>query len=308
MISTGIPVSYRDRIRIGTCSWKYDSWKGLLYDGSKTYRSSDYLSDYARSLNSVEIDQWFWSLFPDSIKLPDLKVVREYAESVPDDFTFTIKAPNALTLTHFYSSSKNPSSSAGKENNHFLDNGLLDTFLEKLEPMGKNLGPIMFQFEYLNKQKMPSKEVFFELFGKFIRSAPQKFQYAVEIRNPNYLSLSFFDFLRAHNLGFVYLEWYYMPPIGQIFERFHPSTSTFSIIRLHGSDRKEIETETGEVWNKIVAPKIDSIQSAVRITRNNAHSKVLTYINVNNHFEGSAPLTIERFLEFFTSDIKETTS
>jgi len=27
-----IPESLRPYLRIGTCSWKYDSWKGLLYD------------------------------------------------------------------------------------------------------------------------------------------------------------------------------------------------------------------------------------------------------------------------------------
>ena len=85
-------------LRLGTCSWKYDSWKGLIYDPAKTYSPHDYLSDYARHFSTVEIDEWFWSLFPTGLKLPNPETVKAYAESVPDDFQFTVKAPNSITL------------------------------------------------------------------------------------------------------------------------------------------------------------------------------------------------------------------
>jgi len=155
----------------------------------------------------------------------------------------------------------------------------------------------MFQFEYLNKQKMPSKEIFFERFGEFIGTAPNGYRYAVEIRNPNYLSPAFFSFLEAHELGFVYLDGYYMPPIGQIFDKFKPETASFQVIRLHGGDRLEIEGETGEVWNKVVAPKPTGLKAAAKIVRANAKKRVLTYLNLNNHYEGSAPLSLSRFLD-----------
>jgi uncharacterized protein YecE (DUF72 family) len=38
----------------------------------------------------------------DKVVLPNPKVVREYAASVPDDFLFNIKVPNSITLTHHY--------------------------------------------------------------------------------------------------------------------------------------------------------------------------------------------------------------
>ena len=102
-----IPEKYQPYLRIGTCSWKYDSWKGLVYDPAKKYGPYDYLADYAKYFNTVEIDQWFWSLFPQGAKLPDSKTVKAYTDSVPDDFLFTVKAPNSITLTHFYA--KQPS-------------------------------------------------------------------------------------------------------------------------------------------------------------------------------------------------------
>jgi len=40
-----------------------------------------------------------------------------------------------------------------------------------------------------------------------------------------------------------------------------------------------------------------AVQAAAKIVRRNARRHVLTYVNVNNHLEGSAPLTIQRLLE-----------
>jgi uncharacterized protein YecE (DUF72 family) len=290
-------------LRIGTCSWKFDSWKGLFYDPSKSYRPDDYLPDYAHHLNSVEIDQWFWSLFPGGVKLPELGAVKTYTDSVPDDFVFTVKAPNSLTLTHYYS--KQPRKYvgyAGQVNKQFLDNELLEQFLERLTLMEKKLGPIMFQFEYLNKKKMPSKEVFLDRFHEFILRAPKDYQYAVEIRNPNYLSPAFFQFLKEHSLGFVYLEGYYMPPIGDVYKKFQPATADFCIIRLHGGDRLEIEAETGGDWNRVVSPKPKGLKAAAQIVRANRRRKILTFVNINNHFEGSAPVTVERFIDVLSKD------
>ena len=51
---------FSELIKIGTCSWKYSSWKGILYSNGV---GSNYLSEHAKHYNTVEIDQWFWSLF-----------------------------------------------------------------------------------------------------------------------------------------------------------------------------------------------------------------------------------------------------
>jgi uncharacterized protein YecE (DUF72 family) len=50
-------------LRLGTCSWKYPSWAGLVYSAP---RGINYLEEYARRYDTVEVDQWFWSLFEGS--------------------------------------------------------------------------------------------------------------------------------------------------------------------------------------------------------------------------------------------------
>lgn len=292
-----VPESLRPYLRIGTCSWKYDSWKGLLYDEGKSYRPDDYLADYAKHLDTVEVDQWFWSLFPTGVTLPSAETVKPYADSVPDDFRFTVKAPNAITLTHYYGRQpKQHSEFANRPNEHFLDLDLLNRFLERLSPMAGKLGPILFQFEYLNKKKMPSLSAFLEHLDRFFAGAPGGLQYAVETRNPNYLSPEFFDLLAKHGVGYVFLEGYFMPHIGEVWDKFQLATADFAVIRLHGSDRSDIEKRTGEKWNHVVDPKPDGLAAAAKIVRANAARKVTTFVNVNNHFEGSAPLTIERLV------------
>ena len=298
MIDVDIPEEYRPFLRIGTCSWKYDSWKGLYYDSDRRYRVDDYLPDYVRRLDTVEIDQWFWCLFPGGLRLPEPDTVRNYAESVPADFKFTVKAPNALTLTHFYAKQLSQHVEfAGRPNIYFFSVDLLNRFLKLLAPLGDKLGPIMFQFEYLNRRKMPSRDAFLDRFGDFIDQAPHGFEYALETRNPGFLTGQLFDFLRERNIGYVYIDGYSMPPLANVFERFKPATAQFSIVRLMGPDRATMERQTGKVWNRIVAPKEEGLSAAAKIVRANMQRKVRTYLNVNNHYEGSAPLTIERFLQ-----------
>lgn len=296
-----VPTAYAPFLRIGTCSWKYDSWKGLYYDETRRYRANDYLADYATHLNSVEVDQWFWSLFPGGLRLPEPKTVQIYADSVPDDFVFTVKAPNALTLTHYYARQpKHHVEFAGRPNIYFCDLDLLNKFLELVEPLGAKLGPIMFQYEFLNRAKMGSLEEFLDVLDPFFSKAPAGFEYAIESRNPNFLGRAFFDFLARHSVDYVYIDGYHMPPIGEVFDRHQPAVGKSAVIRLHGDNRRAIEKETGEIWNRIVAPKDGGLRSAARLVRANKDKNMRTFVNVNNHYEGSAPLTIHRFLGVLT--------
>ncbi len=64
-------------------------------------------------------------------------------------------------------------------------------------------------------------------------------------------------------------------------------------IRLPGGDRKDIEKLTGKKWNKLVDPE-DDLEEVAAMAADIAEREIYLTINVNNHYEGSAPLTIER--------------
>jgi len=50
------------RLRIGTCSWRFPSWAGIVYSAPE---GIDHLAEYARPHDTVEVGRWFWSLFGD---------------------------------------------------------------------------------------------------------------------------------------------------------------------------------------------------------------------------------------------------
>jgi uncharacterized protein YecE (DUF72 family) len=280
-------------IRFGTCSWKYPSWKGIIYSDKSNI---NYLNEYSNHYSTVEIDQWFWSLFPpNKVALPDKKVVQEYKDSVPEDFLFTIKVPNSITLTHFYNRNKKVPL---KTNPYFLSESLFEDFLETLDPIANNIGCLILQFEYLNKQKMSSLPEFQEKIYEFRSNLPKDLPpIGIETRNPNYLKNSFFESLMELNISNVFLEGYFMPPVIEVYNKYKKYIKNLALLRLHGPDRKGMEKISGEWWNKIYVEREDEIKSIVDMIRDLEKNEVDLFVNVNNHFEGSAPLTISRIRE-----------
>lgn len=280
-------------LRFGTCSWKYDSWKGIVYSESNP---KNFLKEYSEKFDTVEIDQWFWSLFlPARVVLPQKKVVEDYKKSVPNNFLFTIKVPNSITLTHFY---KEKNEVDLKPNPFFLSNELFDQFLQSIEPIKNQVGCLIFQFEYLNKQKMNSLSQFQSKIFEFCKNINRdKLTIGIEIRNPNYLNENYFKFLSDQNLAPVLLEGYYMPPITETYSNFKNHVNNLCVIRLHGPDRKGIEKIANENWNQIYINREKEINSIAQMIRDLQNKEVDLFVNVNNHFEGSAPLSIQRIKE-----------
>lgn len=283
---------------IGTCSWKYDSWENLVYSPGS---SNDMLRQYATKFNTVEVDQWFWSLFPGTAPvLPKQKDVIHYGSSVPDDFKFTIKIPNSITLTHYYK--KGPAEP--DLNPHFFSPELLEQFLHTLNPIKHLLGPLMFQFEYLNRQKCANVDEFLQRFEAFAETFPAGYKFALETRNPHYLTTRFFKSLNKRSITPVFLQGYYMPPVWEIFEKHHRLIEDRIVIRLHGPDRKGIEETTGSIWNKIVEPRDEELKRIAEWIEFFIKKEVDIYVNVNNHFEGSAPLTIAKLQKLLSGTNK----
>lgn len=279
----------KSQIYFATCSWKYDSWKGIIYPDEKKF---NWLEEYAKHFKSVEIDQWFWSLFDEKkIGMPKKDDVINYSNSVPEDFKFTIKMPNSITLTHFYKKKKADPLIA---NPHFFSPKLMEDFLEIIEPMKNKIGALMFQFEYLNREKMSSQTEFLDRLENFLTNIERSLPLAIEIRNPNYLNKNYFEFIDREKLSHVFLHGYYMPSAFEIYSKFNMFVQRFSVLRLHGPDRSGIEELTDNTWDKIVQPKDEELNKIVEMILSLKRKEVDIFINVNNHYEGSAPLTIAK--------------
>ncbi|VVE88774.1 DUF72 domain-containing protein [Pandoraea bronchicola] len=81
-------------IRLGTSSWSFPGWKGIVWDDdySDTKLSRQGLTAYARHpvLRCVGIDRSFY-------KPMSIVEYQKYAQQVPDDFRFLVKAPSVVT-------------------------------------------------------------------------------------------------------------------------------------------------------------------------------------------------------------------
>lgn len=284
-------LSNYNNILFGTCSWKYDSWRGIIYPENGEI---NYLKEYSKYFKTVEIDQWFWSLFEDkNVKLPSKKDVLNYRDSVTEDFIFTIKVPNSITLTHYYNKQK---AERLKQNPYLLSQNLFNDFILSIKEIVPQVGVLILQFEYLNKQKMSSQLEFLTRLEKFLESISKDVSIGIETRNPNYLNKEFFKFLRDRNLVPVLLQGYYMPSVFDIYWKFKDYITNKIVIRLHGPYREKIESESGGNWNKIIHPKHEELIKLKELILDLTKRKIKRFVNVNNHYEGSAPLTIKRII------------
>jgi uncharacterized protein YecE (DUF72 family) len=266
---------------IGTCSWNYDSWVGLVYT-HPCRTAAEYLVEYSRKYRSAEVDSWFY-------KMPSAREVSDYRAAVDADFRFTCKAPRELCQALL-------PGTPPKRNPGFLSAPLYEEFLRSLEALGGMVEAIILEFEYMNRAKMGGVQEFLEALGPFVRDISRDIPLAIECRNGNYLDRSYFGFLQEHGIAHVFSEKQYMPPIASVYGEFGDLLSGTSLIRLLGGDRKEIEAATGERWDRLVSPKPEKPQIA-KMVKNLLVQGKRVVVNVNNHYEGSAPLTIESLLE-----------
>ena len=89
-VAAALPAS----LRMGTSSWSFPGWRGIVYPGSATATqlAREGLRDYARHplLRTVGIDRTFYA----PVAADDW---RRYADQLPDGFVCCIKAPGGVT-------------------------------------------------------------------------------------------------------------------------------------------------------------------------------------------------------------------
>jgi uncharacterized protein YecE (DUF72 family) len=240
----------------------------------------------------VEIDQWFWSYFgPDKVVLPKPAVVQDYVDSTPKDFRFSIKVPNSLTLTHGYRKQK---TDPLVPNAWYLSPELFKRFLESVEPLLPRVGVLLFQFEYLNREKLPGGlDTWLNSLQQFAESCESPVPVCLEPRNPQFLKEPYFKRLAEMSWGHVFNQGYYLPDIVDVYRKAYKLLKGTQVVRLLGPDREGIEKRTGKIWDQRSEPRDEELAIISRMVRHMLRDQGLDlYLNVNNHYEGSAPHTI----------------
>lgn len=234
------------RLLVGTSGWSYDHWRARFYpEHLPTPRRLGY---YATRFSTVEVNATFYGL-------PKEKTVLGWRDAVPDDFVFAVKGSRYVTHIRKLRD-------VSEE---------IDTFLERVRPLGAKLGPLLWQLP-------PFLERDLGLLEAFISALPSDgLRHAIEFRHDTWLDDDVFALLQRHGVAVVHvsgdmLATDFTPTADFVYARFHGTT------RYHGS----YAAPQLEPWAAFLRQQLDAGRDA--------------YAYFNNDAEGHAPVDAARLL------------
>jgi uncharacterized protein YecE (DUF72 family) len=215
-----------ERIRIGIAGWTYAPWRGRFYPQKLPHnRELAYVSTIFRS---IEVNGTFYSLQqPESFG--------RWAETVPEDFIFSLKGPRLITHIRRLNDVKVPLS-------NFFASGVLR--------LGPKLGPILWQFPPSFQFDRKRMETFLKLLPRDTQGAialaryhdkrvsrrswmktdaERPVRHCMEIRNASFQVPEFVELLRTYGVALVCADSVEWPRLMDV-------TSDFVYCRLHGSE------------------------------------------------------------------------
>lgn len=278
-------------VRFGTSTWTYPGWRGLVYsrDYPPSGESAAMLAEYARFplFRTVGIDSSFYGP-------PTPRTLQQWARALPPGFKCVSKVWDRITVHTFTGTRDQPL--AGQRNPDFLS---VERFEEAVwapyrTHFGEHAGPFVFEFQTIPARAGMSPDQFAAALDDFFGRLPPEGEYAVEVRNDEFLTPVYFAVLREHGVAHVFSSWTRMPPLGQQLDLPGSITGRFLVGRaLLRPGRTYAEAvQRFSPYDRIREPNPKVRRDLVRLARTAAALRLPAYLLVNNRVEGSAPLTI----------------
>jgi len=291
-------------IYFGTSSWKYPGWKGQVYNRTyptKRLFDQECLSEYAELFPTVCADFALYD-FPSPEKMHIIH------EQTPDTFTVSLKVTDRITIKR-YPNLPRHGANAGRENPDFLNVSLFEkAFLEPLEQLKKKRGVIIFEFSTFYPNSGVTFETFRELIDGFLTRLPKGYDYAIELRNKDFLTADYLALLSSHGVAHLLNNWTRMPPIVEQIKLAGVLTAQFSVARalLKPGRSYQQAVDLFQPYDRIKEENADLRTGlAESVRRCIAEGKSL-YAYVNNRAEGNSPRTIEAILDILDTYPAET--
>ena len=155
------------QLYVGTSGYSYKEWKGSFYP--EKIPAAQMLSYYASRLPAVELNNTFY-------RLPQRSMVESWKAQVPEDFRFSVKAPQRIT--HFKRLKE-----VAAETSYMLD---------VVSALEDRLGVVLFQLPPNMKKDLERLEI-------FLRDLPANTPAAFEFRHPTWFDDDVIELLRSHN-------------------------------------------------------------------------------------------------------------
>jgi uncharacterized protein YecE (DUF72 family) len=279
---------------LGTSSWTFRGWAGIVYRGTPTQEHlvEFGLEEYARHplFNTVAIDRSYYA----PLSVDELA---HYAKQLPSGFRCMQKVWNAVT------SRVDPRTRA--PNPQYLDPGFFkDAVLAPVEKsFAAHQGPLLFQFLPLSRSELPTPNEFSFKLERFFNQLPRQFQYAVELRNSELMTPSYFAALQRQGVSHVFNHWERMPAIRDQLANPASLTAPHVVCRLllpQGMGYEEAR-EAYAPFDKLQAVDEAMREDTLALWRACRAAGRSLIIIVNNKAEGSSPLTVRALLERLSS-------
>jgi uncharacterized protein YecE (DUF72 family) len=191
------------KIYVGTSGYAYKEWKGIFYP--EKISPKEMLRFYSERLSTVEINNTFY-------RMPKENVLTSWAEQVPGDFVFALKAPQVIThLKRLWNVS---------EETEYL--------FRTLSVLDGKLGPILFQFPKSFRANAPALKDFLHLI-------PGTASCAFDFRSPTWNEGETHDLLRKKGCSWC-IEDTDENPANEIIH-----TAPWGYLRLRRSDYTDAE-------------------------------------------------------------------
>ena len=293
ILDQAVKLAGQSQIYLGTSSWKYEGWQGLVYDDhypSKKAFQQRCLAEYARHFPAVGIDSTFY-------QYPGERLMAELDALTPGHFRFGLKATEEITV-HTYPNHPRYGQRKGHKNPHFLNGELFARqFVEVVDQLGAKLGPIILQFGAL-PDMIVADGSFLRQLDDFLAGLPEGYRYATEIRNPQLFADGYFEVLRRHGVAHVHTSWSWMPSLGDQLAQARSFTADFFVMRLLTPSQvaHRDAVENFFPYSRVQSPLPELRQALVGQLKEALQKSFPGFVFINNRLEGAAPLTIAHVL------------
>ena len=289
-------------IYLGASSWKYRGWAGQLYDEQRYHYRGKFsearfertcLAEYAEVFRTVCVDAAYY-------QFPSEKYLAGLATQVPDDFRFTFKVTDDITLKRFPNLPRF-GTRAGQPNQHFLDADLFHrAFLAPCETVRPKVGLLIFEFSRFYPADYEHGRDFTADLDAFLSKLPAGWRYGVEQRNWHWLQPEYFAMLRRHGVAHVFNSWDAMPAVSEQMAMAGSDTSDdFLAARFLLKPGRKYEEAVKEFspYKEVKEVNPEARSAGAELVKQAKQKPKQAFIYINNRLEGNALETIAAMVE-----------
>ena len=275
------------RLFLGTSSWSFPGWADIVYarQHSTNVLANQGLDAYAQlgPFRTVCIDRSFYGpLSPNDFK--------RYADDVPDDFRFVVKADSAITTYAHLRGAE------WRRNPAFLD--IEYCLRHVIEPYAEGLqgkaGLLLLQFPPVGHELRRKPPQFADRLCTFLQQLPTGIRYAVEIRDAELMGPWFARAVRQSGAHYCIGLHPRMPPLLKQRSLMAAASDGPLIVRwnLHPTQGYEQARERYAPFDRLVDEDRPTRNALAKLARESLASRRDVFIIANNKAEGSAPLSL----------------